>query len=315
MCSSDLTLNPYAPLGVASPTEPPVVDEDVIVIPSAPADNAVAVPQHPEITEESLPQASERYEVKSGDSLEKISVKFYSKRTMVNKIAEANNLQPPYRLKIGQILIIPRDSAVVAQPSVATVEQPGTPSPAAPGTTSYKVEKGDTLQTISKKFYGTFNKWRVIADANNISNPASLRIGQVLSIPQAASQPAAPAPAAVAAPASDGSTPKPVAETTQPAAEEAAKGRVYVVQQGDSLWKIAAKFYGRGDLHTVIEAANKDTLKSKNLKVGQKLVIPEIAKPATPQPPAKSVAASKSSGAPSVPAKVQDEVEVLSFYE
>jgi LysM repeat protein len=50
---------------------------------------------------------------------------------------------------------------------------------------SYTVEKNDTLQKISKKFYGTTRKWPKIYEANKdiLRSPDRLYTGQVLKIP------------------------------------------------------------------------------------------------------------------------------------
>ena len=51
--------------------------------------------------------------------------------------------------------------------------------------------------------------------------------------------------------------------------------RTYTVKKGDSLWKIAKKYYGNGALYTKIYDANTDKVANPNLiYVGQKLVIP-----------------------------------------
>lgn len=57
-------------------------------------------------------------------------------------------------------------------------------TPAAEGTT-YKVEKGDTLQKISRKFYGTTKKWPEIYEANKdaLKHPSKIYPGQVIRIP------------------------------------------------------------------------------------------------------------------------------------
>ena len=49
----------------------------------------------------------------------------------------------------------------------------------------YTVQKGDTLQKISKKFFGTTKKWPKIFAANKetLSSPNKLRPGQVINIP------------------------------------------------------------------------------------------------------------------------------------
>lgn len=49
----------------------------------------------------------------------------------------------------------------------------------------------------------------------------------------------------------------------------------YVVEKGDSLWKIAQRHYGDGSLYTKIFEANRDVLKNPDvIEVGQKLRIP-----------------------------------------
>jgi len=54
------------------------------------------------------------------------------------------------------------------------------------------------------------------------------------------------------------------------------KNRIYIVQPGDSLGKISAKFYGRQDLWKNIYTANKHLLNDpRDLEVGQKIVIPK----------------------------------------
>jgi nucleoid-associated protein YgaU len=48
---------------------------------------------------------------------------------------------------------------------------------------TYVVRRGDTLWHIAKKFYGDGKKYTLITRANNIIDPASLKIGQKLIIP------------------------------------------------------------------------------------------------------------------------------------
>lgn len=57
--------------------------------------------------------------------------------------------------------------------------------PAMSGTEKYRVASGDTLQKISRKFYGTTKKWNKIYDANReiLKSPNSLYPGQVIDIP------------------------------------------------------------------------------------------------------------------------------------
>lgn len=49
----------------------------------------------------------------------------------------------------------------------------------------YTVKKGDTLQAISKKFYGTTKRWKEIYEVNReiLKSPNSIYLGQVIEIP------------------------------------------------------------------------------------------------------------------------------------
>ena len=60
-----------------------------------------------------------------------------------------------------------------------------TQSPALEGWKEYTVAKDDTLQKISKKFYGSYSQWTRIYDANKtvIKNPNFVKPGVVLKIP------------------------------------------------------------------------------------------------------------------------------------
>jgi nucleoid-associated protein YgaU len=53
------------------------------------------------------PSASQSYTVKSGDTLSKISKAFYGDASQYMKIAEANNIDNPDLIQVGQELVIP----------------------------------------------------------------------------------------------------------------------------------------------------------------------------------------------------------------
>jgi LysM repeat protein len=69
------------------------------------------------------------------------------------------------------------------------------------------------------------------------------------------------------------------ASLPQPAdAGQAAPAQTYQVKSGDSLWKIAQDFYGRGNLFQAIIDANPDKLKDANSVIhpGDRLKIPAV---------------------------------------
>lgn len=59
----------------------------------------------------------------------------------------------------------------------------GDNSSAALGNQTYTIKQGDTLGSIAKSFYGTTTKWKDIATANQIADPAKIKIGQIINIP------------------------------------------------------------------------------------------------------------------------------------
>jgi nucleoid-associated protein YgaU len=50
-------------------------------------------------------------------------------------------------------------------------------------TKQWLFKKGDTLQRIAAQEYGDPNKWRPIAEANNIDNPLTIAVGRALKVP------------------------------------------------------------------------------------------------------------------------------------
>ncbi|MDR2432676.1 MAG: LysM peptidoglycan-binding domain-containing protein [Puniceicoccales bacterium] len=62
---------------------------------------------------------------------------------------------------------------------------PHSPYPQSETITIHTVEDGETLSSISNKYYGTSNAWQKIFEANSVTlkNPKNLRIGQQLIIP------------------------------------------------------------------------------------------------------------------------------------
>ena len=107
-----------------------------------------------------------------------------------------------------------------------------------------KVVKGQTLWQIAEEKYGDGFKWSEIAKANKIDNPNKIEVGQELVIPQIERSEAEKIP------------------------EE------YTVAAGDSLWKIATRFYKDGYQWTKIWQKNQDKLRNPDqLEIGMKLAL------------------------------------------
>mgnify|MGYP001580637655 CR=1 FL=1 len=142
--------------------------------------------------------------VQPGDTLEKISKQVYGRKSQWKLIAEANPGINPSNLKVGAKLVIPPAPAV--SPSVPPGSSMDAGMMVAGIGKTYTVRSGDTLEKISKQAYGKKSQWKAIAAANPGINPANLKIGAVLSIPEA---PVAEAPAVSARPPAKASSSEP----------------------------------------------------------------------------------------------------------
>ena len=125
-----------------------------------------------------------------------------------------------------------------------------------PRPASYLVQPGDTLSELAEAWH---TDTASIAEANGITNPNLLYVGQRLQVPRSgAAIVGIPPVATTPAPA----TPSPTAPPPPP--------RSYVVQPGDTLWALAQE---RGTTVEAIAAANRIT-DASHIWVGQQLHLP-----------------------------------------
>jgi LysM repeat protein len=171
----------------------------------------------------------------------------------------------------------PDAGAPVIQPTVAPGAAPSL-APSTAGTTTYRVQPGDTLSGIAQRNNTTVEAIRA---ANNLTSNVII-VGQALQIPGAA--PAAPT---VAVP---GGVP----------------GGTYTVQRGDTLTGIAARY---GTSVQAILAANPG-IAPNTIYVGQQLRMPGApAQPgATPVPPAPTAMPPAATMAPTTPGQQRTHV-------
>jgi LysM repeat protein len=138
--------------------------------------------------------AANAYVVKAGDTLGAIARR---QGTSVAALRSANNLAGD-NLRVGQKLIVPGNAT--GAPATASTLPAGPAAPAAApraGSGTYTVLPGDTLGSIARR-HGV--RTGDLATLNTITDPAKLRVGQVLRLP-ADARPVAPAAATPAAPA------------------------------------------------------------------------------------------------------------------
>jgi nucleoid-associated protein YgaU len=202
--------------------------------------------------------APEEYEVKSNDNIWNLAKAKYGDGKEWKRIVEANPGLNPNALPVGKKIVIPARPAATSMKGAHEIST---------NSQIHTVETGETLTSISQKYFKTVKFAKAIFDANKelIKSPDRLKPGLQIVIPNV-NPPAAATPAPAAAP-----------EATPPPA--AGEKKVHKVAQGDSLWKIAASYDPQhvGEMMDKIVAANGDKLESKTtmLKVGWELVIPE----------------------------------------
>ena len=121
----------------------------------------------------------QKHAVAAGESLWTISEKYYKSGYNWVDLQKANNLTDADAIEVGQELTIPNVTPIPPQGEITSTS---TEEIAKPQT--YTVMHGDTLWSISMKFYsGDGYQWSKIAQANSLANPDLIHAGNVLTLP------------------------------------------------------------------------------------------------------------------------------------
>jgi len=253
----------YLPEGSTSPPQPtPSAPEEWR---SEPGDTAPSPPTNeppsaaePGTSDAVSPGAGALYVVRPGDTVYDIAGRY---GLTVAALAAANNLADPSMIYADDELVIPGSSAATPEPAVAA-----TPVLPEAGNT-YTVRSGDNPYRIARRFGVPV---QALMDANHITNPTRLTVGQLLIIPGS----------------HDTVPPEPPAEAVTATAP--AEG-AYVVRPGDTLYQLARRF---GTTTAALIAAN-DIADPRRLAVGQVLAIPgsQAESAGTPPPPSPAATA------------------------
>jgi LysM repeat protein len=132
--------------------------------------------------------AAGSYTVEAGDTAYAIAQKY---GITVEELASANNMtvEEIAQLSVGQKLIIPQrtpEQQPVTTTTLETSEPEATSTPVASEEGTYTVQEGDIPVTIAEKFGISVE---ALLEANDITDPTSLAIGQVLVIPTPTPEP------------------------------------------------------------------------------------------------------------------------------
>jgi nucleoid-associated protein YgaU len=182
------------------------IGDDAVVVPDV-ADAPVTSTQPGDATQVAGPQAASEswtYQVRSGDSLERIARALYGEGGEYQAILAANpKLADKNTIRVGQTLALPKKPTqsleLATKGLVAAADAPPTATKPAkveakepldgggstPKTSGFKrltatenhvVASGDTLMSIALEHYGTKAAWRLIYDANVATIPDKDRI-------------------------------------------------------------------------------------------------------------------------------------------
>lgn len=185
-----------------------------------------------------------------------------------SRVADPVGTPTPGGQPVAPASIDPPPGVAQPQPQDATAAQtPVRPVVAVtpPEFAEYTVRPGDTLRTISIKYFGTASQAAAIARANPLMDPSRLRAGRILRVPKdPANIQGRPVP-----------RPTAVAKAPSPPASGPGVPRSYTVRPGDTLSAIAQDVYGSIAKADLIYNANRDKMKDRDeLRVGMVLTIP-----------------------------------------
>lgn len=148
-----------------------------------------------------------RHDVQEGEAIFTIARKAYGDGGLWPKLREFNKgkisdtgnvregvtiMLPPKDVLLGQAVLAP-DGRVNPTPLTPAAGGRGESANTKPGAsdrrsggagyTTYTVKSGDSLQDVAKRLLGSSKRWPEIVEANKMSDPSMLKVGQQLRIP------------------------------------------------------------------------------------------------------------------------------------
>ncbi len=221
------------------------------------------------------------YTVRSGDSLWLIAQRH---GVSVNALTDYNGLRSDAVIQPGQELSIPPGGSREPGPAPTS---PASTASRPEGTTSYTVQRGDSLSVIAQRHNTSV---RNLQNLNNLSNDV-IRVGQTLVVPERSGSP----------------RPSQARSSEERPAATADSGARHVVRSGETPGGIAARYNV-----TVDELMKANNISDpRRLQIGQELIVPgrETRRESPPQERARP--AETPAPRPAQPEPPLDPVDIL----
>ncbi len=153
----------------ATPGTPPV--EPAITLVAAPVAAAQTAPVH-------------AHQVRPGESLSEICLRFYGDPALTGQLALYNGIDDPDALRAGARLRLPGHEVLRGDAAPA----PETPASAPPVYATYRINPGDLLSGIARRFLHSADRWRQLYEINRdvLDDPDTIPAGTVIWIPSGA---------------------------------------------------------------------------------------------------------------------------------
>ena len=158
------TIQSEGPIVTYGPRDEPITNGRMLETAQAPAPVAPPPPRAP---------SRSVHVIESGETLQDISQAHFGTTRRWQEIARLNGISNPDRVRVGQKLRIPGEETTRALARPASEKR----------VSSHTVSAGETLIAIARRQLGSSDRWEDIARLNDINDPGSIRVGQVLVIP------------------------------------------------------------------------------------------------------------------------------------
>ncbi|WP_102347139.1 LysM peptidoglycan-binding domain-containing protein [Bacillus sp. Marseille-P3661] len=119
------------------------------------------------------------HKVKSGDSLYKLSIKYYNSSQFQQFLALYNGLHNSNDLQIGETIMVP-----YPPPTEWHQEEETSVIVNAKSMKIHEVAPGDTLYKISLQYYRSSEYQDLLAKINGVKDPIALKVGDKIKIPE-----------------------------------------------------------------------------------------------------------------------------------